>query len=96
MVRFGREAADHKGLVENLSDTGLLLTSHQVFPPQTKLRIEFSLGGSPGILEGVVRWARRMPPSVSHVIPSGMGVRLTSAPSSLHDLFAALDRKRAG
>jgi hypothetical protein len=95
MVRFGPDDADHKGFVENISDTGLLLTSKHVLPPQTRIRIEFTLGDSPGILEGVVRWARRMPPSVSHVIPSGMGVRLTSAPSSLHDLVAALDRKRA-
>lgn len=93
MVRFGTDEADHKGLVENLSESGLFLTANHVFPPRTKIRIEFTLGESPDVLEGIVQWARQMPASVSHVIPSGMGVRLTSAPEAYRKLLSNIDRK---
>jgi hypothetical protein len=93
MVRFGTNEAEHKGLVENLSETGLFLTANQVLPPRTKIRIEFTVGETPGVLEGIVQWARQMPASISQVIPSGMGVRLTSAPEAYRKLLSRINRK---
>jgi len=94
-VRFGTEGPDHKGAIENLSDSGLFLGSNHLFPPQTKIRIEFSIARSPGLLEGVVQWARQMPASIARVIPSGMGVRLTSASAAYRQLLRNMDQKFA-
>jgi hypothetical protein len=95
LVRFGTESADHRGLIENLSGSGLYLTSAQVFPPQTKIRIEFTIDKSPGVLEGVVQWARRVPSTLTPVLPSGMGIRLMSAPEPYQRLLAELTRRFA-
>ena len=93
LVRFGPEGPDHKGAIENLSDSGLFLATNHVFPPRTRIRIEFSVNRSPGLLEGVVQWARQMPASVDRVIPSGMGVRLLSAPVTYQQLLHRMDEK---
>jgi hypothetical protein len=93
LVRFGTEGPDQKGAIENLSDSGLFLATNHVFPPRTRIRIQFSFDRSPGLLEGVVQWARQMPASVARVIPSGMGIRLVSAPASYQQLLHRMDEK---
>jgi hypothetical protein len=93
-VRFGADSPTFRGTIENLSESGLYLTSSHVFPPQTTLMIELSVDGAPVLIEGVVRWVRRAPRSAARTVPSGMGIRLVSAPAEYQALVLTIDQKR--
>ena len=94
MARFGPQETAHKGLVENLSDRGLFLTSSQVFPPRTPLSIDLLVGCEPIRVEGVVQWARQIPAVFAHVLPSGMGVRIVAATAAYFRLVSEVEKKR--
>jgi hypothetical protein len=96
-ARFGIDAATLRGVVGNLSEQGLYLTASRVFPPGTVLTIEILADDAPCRLAGVVRWARQLPPTVAQVLPSGMGIRLTSTEARYTELvFRGPGRARAG
>ena len=92
MVRFGAQNdLTCSGVIENVSARGLYLTSTRIFPPGTSLAIEFHVDHAPHRMEGVVRWARRAPPNLIRVAPSGMGIELTQAPEIFYALLMTLE-----
>ena len=81
-VRFGENRPDHIGLTHDVSLKGIFLKSSRIFPHQTKLIIGLDLNGKAIQCEGVVTWAKRIPPAIARVmLKNGMGVFLTCSPS---------------
>lgn len=92
MVRFGAKGdLGCSGVIENVSARGLYLTSTRIFPPGTPLAIEFHVEEQTHRLDGIVRWARRAPPNLIRVAPSGMGIELTQAPEAFYTLLMTLE-----
>ena len=92
MARFGACSGTGRGVVENLSPTGMCLNCKRVFTPGTVLTIDLLVDRSTYPLVGVVRWARQLPGTVAHVLPSSMGILLES-PS---EAYLALVRRFSG
>lgn len=77
-VRFGKTDPIHVAFTEDLSDTGLFLHTAFIYPPQTPLHFEMAASDGAHIhLEGIVMWAKKLPPSVIHKLKGGMGIRIT-------------------
>jgi len=92
MVRFGVQGElGCSGVIENVSARGLYLTSTRIFPPGTSLAVEFHLEEQAYRMDGIVRWARRAPPNLIRVAPSGMGIELTQAPEAFYALLMTLE-----
>ena len=87
MARFGAGSSTGRGVVENMSPTGLCLTCKRVFAPGTVLEIEVLIDRMPCPLVGVVRWARQYPETMAHVIPSGMGIQIKSVSKAYLELL---------
>lgn len=81
-VRFGESSTDHIGLARNLSHNGMFIKSSRLYPSQTQIVIK--IDGSHGNTiqcEGVVRWAKRVPQALAHLVQqNGMGIALTYSP----------------
>lgn len=93
-VRFGEGRLTCVGVVENLSLSGLFLTSTRVFVPGTKILIDFPLGNTTCRLEGMVRWARRGSATFMRVAPSGMGIEIISAPQAYQEMLLTIGAQR--
>lgn len=61
----------------DLSPGGAFVYSHRMLQPGTRVRFEVELPGGVAEAEGVVRWARRVPPHLSSVARGGMGIEFT-------------------
>jgi hypothetical protein len=77
-IRFGIEEASRVAFTEDISINGMFIKSCNVCPPNTRLRVEFSLENDiPVILEARVMWAKKVPQNLFHLVKkSGMGVRI--------------------
>jgi len=77
-MRFGTQICDHIGVTHNISESGVLLKSNRIFPPSTKLTLEFSLSSKTTVsCQGIVQWAKRVPPAFTRLIQNhGMGITL--------------------
>jgi len=95
MARFAAGSSKGRGVVENLSPTGLCLTCKRVFAPGTVLEIEVLIDRMSCPLVGVVRWARQYPETMAHVIPSGMGIQIRSVSKAYLELLQRLEGKSA-
>ena len=56
--------------------TGMFIKTHNVTPPNSRIKIEFDVENDTIVLEALVMWAKRVPQNLSHLVKkSGMGVR---------------------
>lgn len=77
-VRFGVERPESLGFTEDISTEGMFIKSTHILPPGTRLKINISTHANGVInVEGVVRWAKKVQPSLIHYAKSGMGVKIT-------------------
>lgn len=77
-MRFGVEKLEKLGFTGDISREGLFIKSAYVFAPGTRLNIEIGTLDNGNIrLEGVVRWAKKVPHNFSHLLKNGMGVLIT-------------------
>ncbi|HIJ82126.1 MAG TPA: pilus assembly protein PilZ [Desulfuromonadales bacterium] len=76
-IKFGIDAATRTAFTEDISMTGMFIKSPNVVPPNTKIRIEFTLPDESIVeLEARVMWAKKVPQNLFHLVKkSGMGVR---------------------
>lgn len=76
-IRFGIDEAVRVAFTEDISITGMFIKTPNIIPPNTKIRIEFSVFDDRKIeLEARVMWAKKVPQNLFHLIKkSGMGVR---------------------
>lgn len=76
-IRFGIDDAVRVAFTEDISMTGMFITSPNVLQPNTKFKIEMILpdGCKVEILARVM-WAKKVPPNLFHLVKKvGMGVR---------------------
>jgi PilZ domain len=75
-VRFGIEELSRVAFSEDVSLTGMFIRTPNIYPPNTKIRIEFEIADSKVELVARVMWAKRVPQNLFHLVKkSGMGVR---------------------
>jgi hypothetical protein len=75
-VHFGIEEANRVAFSENVSLTGMFIRTPNIYPPNTRIRIEFELANNKVELEARVMWAKQVPQNLFHLVKKcGMGVR---------------------
>lgn len=78
-LRFGADKPERTAFTEDVAQDGLFIKTANVLPPKTKLQILLILPDNTEVrLEGVVAWAKRVPPEMIRIAhKGGMGVRIT-------------------
>ncbi len=71
------EPGSIRAYTADVSPTGLFLVSAKVFKPGTRLRLIVRTDEGAALGVGVVRWAKRVPPSLLRTTRGGMGVEFT-------------------
>ena len=75
-VHFGLEVSSRVAFTENVSLTGMFIRTPNIYPPNTRIKIEFELANNKVELEARVMWAKQVPQNLFHLVKkSGMGVR---------------------
>ncbi len=76
-IRFGIDEAIRVAFTEDISATGMFIKTPNIIPPNSKIRIEFTVQDDRKIeLEARVMWAKKVPQNLFHLVKkSGMGVR---------------------
>ena len=76
-VHFGLEVTSRVAFTENVSLTGMFIRTPNIYPPNTRIKIEFELANNKVELEARVMWAKKVPQNLFHLVKkSGMGVRV--------------------
>jgi len=77
-VRFGIDEASRVAFTEDISLSGMFIKTANVCPPNTKIKIEFSIMDDKHVvLVARVMWAKKVPQNLFHLVKkSGMGVRI--------------------
>jgi hypothetical protein len=76
-IRFGIDETVRVAFTEDVSMTGMFITTPYVITPNTKIKIQIDLpeGGRVEV-EARVMWAKKVPANLFHLVKkSGMGVR---------------------
>lgn len=78
-LRFGIDAPTKLAFTEDLSADGLFIKTVNIAPLGARVKIELTLpDGALVALEGMVRWSKRVPPQMIHLVKkSGFGVKIT-------------------
>jgi hypothetical protein len=75
-VHFGIEETSRVAFTENVSLTGMFIRTPNIYPPNTRIKIEFDLANNKVELEARVMWAKKVPQNLFHLVKKcGMGVR---------------------
>lgn len=78
-VRYGVDSPTRVGFTEDVSDEGFFIKSALVQRPGTILQVELTTpDGEIILLEGRIRWAKKVPPNLLHRVKGGMGIRIRS------------------
>ncbi|HEY6837460.1 MAG TPA: PilZ domain-containing protein [Geobacteraceae bacterium] len=78
-LKFGIDAPTKLAFTEDLSANGLFIKTVNIAPLGARVKIELTLpDGAVVALEGIVRWSKRVPPQMIHLVKkSGFGVKIT-------------------
>jgi hypothetical protein len=78
-MKFGIDHPGRVAFTDNISQEGMCIRTAMVSPPGSRLKIELTLpDGAVAELEGIVMWAKKVPPNMIHLVKKcGMGVRIT-------------------
>lgn len=79
---------------ENMSDTGMLVRSSELFPLGTEIEFEFSVPGDEKPIQGRAEIVRHSTPEIEKV--QGLGVRFTSFSADGHERLRAFLAYRRG
>ena len=74
MVKYGTEKVDKTAFTKNVSETGLYIQTNNVFPPGTTLQLEIHMPDKTFSMWARVAWAKKVPPTLAHVLDCGMGL----------------------
>ena len=90
-VRFGLETPDSQASAIQISTRGLFLATNQpVYVPGTQLVIEISTPSGPYPITAIVRHAKKVLPSMIHIIHCGIGVEFVDPPPEVQQYLDAL------
>lgn len=88
LVKYGPEnPPQFNSFITDFSDTGVYLKSNRVFSPGTKLFMTVEVNGTKYDCVGVVSWSKRVPRGMERSTKNGMGIKFTSLPQELSDLY---------
>ena len=73
--RVAGQSEWHRGFTTNISLSGLFLATGKLQPRGTRVRVELLDKDAELALEGVVRWARQVPPALRSITSAGFGIR---------------------
>jgi len=77
-LKYGTNGSMRMAFTEDVSDEGIFIRTATIYPPNTELKVELTTPANESILlEGRVRWAKRVPPNLLRVTKGGMGIRIT-------------------
>ena len=87
-VKYGSaNPPELNSIATNISEGGIHLQTNKVLKPGTKVYLIIDDGDKSFDCEGVVRWAKKVPPGFERIAPCGMGVKLNSSPREMLELF---------
>jgi len=76
-IKYGANGSVRTGFTDDLSDAGFFIRTALVLPPKTILQVELLTPANEIIrVEGMVRWAKRVPPNLLRTTKGGMGIRI--------------------
>lgn len=88
IVRYGLEKPPKlNSFITDFSDTGVYLKANRVFKPGTNLFMSIEVNGTSYECEGVVSWSKKVPRGMERSAKSGMGIRFSSLPKELIDIY---------
>ena len=78
-LRFGINSYEKLAFTEDISSHGLFIKTVNILPLGSRVNVEITLPDGPVIrLEGMVRWSKRVPPQMIHLVrKSGFGIMIT-------------------
>ena len=76
-----------KGFTQNVSVTGMFISSSSPFKPGTRIFVEVASGSEKLVLQAEVRYSARVDPALQKVRPSGMGVRFLTVEELMSELL---------
>ncbi len=89
LVKYGNEKPPvHSSFVTDFSESGIKIQTNKVFKPGTVIYMTIKDGETVHECEGVVTWAKRVPPGMERVVKCGMGIRFSSIPQGLLDSYS--------
>ncbi|MDR3579408.1 MAG: PilZ domain-containing protein [Oryzomonas sp.] len=75
-IRFGLNDANRMAFSEDISTTGMFIKTANVCPPNSRIKIEFTVDNHLIQAEARVMWAKKVPQNLFHLVKkSGMGIR---------------------
>ena len=87
-VYYGpKNPPEHVSFITDLSETGLCIQTNRVFQPGTKLYMIIEVASRRFEAEGVVVWAKKVPPNLIQLVKNGMGIRFTRVDGDLMDVY---------
>lgn len=90
-VRYGYKELEHKAVAEQLSASGLFLSTNEiVYTNNSPLVIEIKGPSEIWLVAGIVRHAIKVHPSLARFTRPGMGVELMDIPPTCRDYLASL------
>lgn len=93
-IKFGPDEAIRPAFTEDISRTGMFIKSANICQPNTKIRVEFEIEGTPVALIARVMWAKKVPQNMFHLVKkSGMGVRFLRFESGEAPYLDFIDKK---
>ena len=98
-IRFGLGDAVRMAFTEDVSMTGMFIKTPNIAPPNSIIKIEFTLPeGSIVQVEARVMWAKKVPQNLFHLVKkSGMGVhflRFLAGEDAFDDFFEKIATPR--
>lgn len=77
-IKYGVNGSMRMAFTEDVSDEGFFIRTAIIHSPDSDLKIELTTPANECILiEGRVRWAKRVPPNLLRIAKGGMGIRIT-------------------
>jgi hypothetical protein len=77
-LKYGVNGSMRMAFTEDVSVEGFFIRTATIHSPNSELRIELMTPDNECILlEGRVRWAKRVPPNLLRLAKGGMGIRIT-------------------
>ncbi len=87
-VHFGTSVPpEHSSFITEFSDKGVHIKTNTVYTPGTKLYLTINTPVRNYSLEGVVAWAKRVPPMVEPYVKNGMGIKFLHLNPEIADLY---------
>ncbi|MBE9531629.1 MAG: PilZ domain-containing protein [Proteobacteria bacterium] len=88
IIMYGiKRPLEYRSFTADISDTGLFVKTNRVFTPGTRIYMTIKVHNNNFDCEGMVRWAKRVPPGLERVARCGMGIKFSTVPQGLLNIY---------